>query len=192
MDITLAIPADTINSVTPRLDCCTRHGQSPTRRIRFALQSRPKLAGNRALTGNVAATAGRLAEHAEKVRVTRVTEWPLCARCAATRRGWLAVAAVCFWGGLALLVGAIVARLAADGPSAALGIPMFTGIALLIVSPAPFVRGSIPRIINARTSDDGSAVVLRDPHPRFAAAVRAALGQNAPNQSAPGQSVPPA
>lgn len=192
MDITLAIPADTINSVTPHLDCCSRHGQSPARRIRFALQSRPKLAGNRALTGNVAATAGRLADHAAKVRVTRVTEWPLCSRCATTRRWWLAVAVVCFWGGLALLAGAIVARVVAGGPSAALGIPMFTGIALMIASPAPFVLGSIPRIINARTSDDGSAVVVRDPHPRFAASVRAALGQPTAGHSVPGQPAPPA
>lgn len=180
MDTTLAIPADLVNSVTPRLDCCARHGRSPAKRIGFALQSRPKLAGNRALTGNVAATAGRLADHAEKVRVTRITEWPLCDRCAATRRGWLAVAAVCFWGGLALLAGAIVARIAADGPSAALGVPMFAGIALAIAAPAPFVLGSIPRIVNARTSDDGSAVVVRNPHPRFAATVRAALGQPTP------------
>lgn len=177
MDTTLAIPVEIVDAVTPRLDCCARHGESPAKRIGFALQSRPKLAGNRALTGNAAATAGRLADHASKVRVTRITGWPLCPRCVATRRRWLAVAAGCLWGGLALLAGAIVARVAAGGPSAALGIPMFAGIALVIGSPAPFVLGSVPRVINARTSDDGSAVVVRDPHPRFAAAVRAALGR---------------
>lgn len=177
MDTTLAIPADAVNAVTPRLDCCARHGRTPAKRIGFALQSRPQLAGNRALTGNAAATAGRLADHAGKVRVTRITDWPLCPRCLATRRLWMAVAVLCFWGGLALLIGAIIARVTADGPSAALGVPMFAGIALAIAAPAPFVLGSIPRIVNARTSDDGSAVVVRDPHPRFAAAVGAALAQ---------------
>lgn len=180
MNTTLAIPAETVDAVTPRLDCCARHGRSPAKRLGFALQSRPRLDGNRALTGNVAATAGRLGDHAGKVRVTRITDWPLCPSCLATRGIWLTVAAICFWGGLALLAGAIVARVAADGPSAALGVPMFTGIALAIVSPAPFVLGSIPRIINARTSDDGSAVVVRDPHPRFAAAAHAALGHSSP------------
>ena len=70
MEASLAIPVHLLDQVTANIDCCARHGQPAVRRIDFALQSRPSLESNRALSGNVAATAGRLAEHAEKVRVT--------------------------------------------------------------------------------------------------------------------------
>jgi len=177
MDTSLAIPVAMLTAVVPRVNRCARHGLPPVKRTSFALQSRPKLdESNVALSGNVAATTGRLAEHAKKVKVTRITDWPLCASCARTRRWWLLVAAVFLWGGLALVAGAVVARIV-NGQSAALAIPMIGGILLAIASPAPFVMGSIPRIIRSRTSDDGSAVVVRDPHPQFAAEVRAAFEQ---------------
>jgi len=164
------IPAGAADAVLARVDRCSAHGGSATARHAMALQSRPALSGARALSGNAAAAAGRLGEHAAKVRVTRIGGWPLCARCARTRRRWLAVAAVCFWGGLALVLGSVAVAIV-DGRSGQLGIPLYTGIALLIVSPAPFVRGSLPRVVGARTSDDGTTVVVRDAHPRFAAQV---------------------
>ncbi|MFC6018556.1 hypothetical protein ACFP2T_20395 [Plantactinospora solaniradicis] len=175
MDTSFALPVSALDAVMPQVDRCARHGLPSARRVDFALQSRPKLTeSNPALGGNVLATAGRVGEHAGKVRVTRIAGWPLCARCVRTRRWWLLVASVCFWGGLALLAGAIVARIVA-GQSAVLGIPMIGGIVLAIASPAPFVLASLPRITKARTSDDGGAVLVRDAHPEFAAQVRATV-----------------
>ncbi len=105
-------------------------------RVSFALQSRPRLERRRA--ANPLGVAGRVAEHAEKVRITKVTDWPLCRRCVRTRYGWLATASVFLWGGLALVVGAVIAR-AVSGPSAMLGIPLYGGIVLAIAAPAPFI-----------------------------------------------------
>lgn len=172
----IEIPASVADAVVARVDRCSAHGQPTTDRRAMALQSRPALSGTRALSGNAAASAGRLGEHAAKVRVTRIGGWPLCARCARTRRRWLAVAAACFWGGLALVLVSVAVAIV-DGQSSRLGIPLYMGIALLIASPAPFVRGSLPRIVGARTADDGSAVVVRDAHPRFAAQVADARRQ---------------
>jgi hypothetical protein len=178
MDTSFTLPVSALDAVIPRVHRCARHGSPVGRRVSFALQSRPKLnESNPALSGNVLATAGRVAEHAGKVRVTRITDWPLCARCVRTRRWWLLVASVCFWGGLALLAGAVVARVV-SGQSAVLGIPMIGGIVLAIASPAPFVLASLPRITQARTSDDGAAVLVRDAHPEFAAEVLAAVDRS--------------
>ncbi|HEY0700926.1 MAG TPA: hypothetical protein VGD43_24345 [Micromonospora sp.] len=179
MDVSLSIPVTELDATTPRLDVCARHGRPVAKRINFVLQSRPRLESNVALSGNVAATTGRVAEHARKVKVTRVSGWPLCATCVRTRILWVTIAAICFWGGLLAFAGAVVARLVIGHPSTALSIPLYAGIVGVIASPAPFVLGSVPRVINARTSDDGSAVVVRDPDPRFAEQVRAAAHRTA-------------
>ncbi|WP_255614397.1 MULTISPECIES: hypothetical protein [unclassified Saccharopolyspora] len=36
----------------------------------------------------------------------------------------------------------------------------------------PFAFGSLARVSGARTSEDGAVVVVDDPHPEFAAALR--------------------
>jgi hypothetical protein len=62
-----------------------------------------------------------------------------------------------------------------DGPDARLALPFIGGIAMMLVSPVPFVLGSVARVIQARTSDDGASVVFDGPHPNFVAGVQALL-----------------
>ncbi|GAB1691690.1 hypothetical protein [Krasilnikovia sp. M28-CT-15] len=172
----LVIPAPRLAAVTGGLNHCVRHGEPAVKRVRFALQSRPQVTGNRANLGNVLATAGRVAEHAGAARVTRLTDWPLCRRCARTRGWGLGVASVMFFGGVLAVLAAFGIRATMDGPSLALAPLLLGGFVAVVAAPWPFVLGSIPRIIQARTSTDGGSVLITAAHPAFAAEIRALLG----------------
>jgi hypothetical protein len=172
MDGTYAVPAPLLVDVQDRLEVCSWHGEPAVRRIRFALQSKPELPGSRLNSGNALATAGRLGAHFQKTKITRFTSWPLCHRCLRTRRVWMTLAIICFWGGSALVIGVIVASMAAGRPLPSLAAFFYTGLVMLPLALFPFIRGSLPRIVRARTSEDGSQVNFVDPHPRFVEQVR--------------------
>ncbi|MGH3687025.1 MAG: hypothetical protein ACRDRU_22480 [Pseudonocardiaceae bacterium] len=162
----LGVPANWM-CVTTRLPAhCVRHGLPAARRVDLALQSRPQLANNLPTRGNVLGLGSRLGEWGQRVKVTRVRGWPLCSRCVTQRRTWIWPTWVLFWGGLALVVGAVTARIVA-GPAPLLGIPLLGGCAMMLASVVPFTRASYLRITQAQTSVDGSQVIIANPHPRF-------------------------
>jgi len=163
----LGVPANWMQATTTMPAHCVRHGLPAVRTVDLALQSRPQLPDNLPTRGNILGLGSRLGEWGQRVKVTRVQGWPLCSRCVMQRRTWIWPTRVLFWGGLALLVGAVAARILA-GPAPVLGIPMLGGCAMMLVSVIPFTRASYLRITQAQTSGDGSQVIITNPHPRFA------------------------
>lgn len=150
---------------------CTRHGLMAVRRADFALQSTVNIEGSRlrAVGGSGAVgMAERLGQHAKKVRVVQVKGWPLCALCVRTRASWLTVASVVFFGGLVAFVGSLLVGLLADGVQALAAVAV-AGFVVMPLAAFPFVRGSMGRIVGARTSADGAFVVVQDPSQAFLA-----------------------
>lgn len=168
----LAVSADWMCATTTMPAHCVRHGLPAARRVDLALQSRPQMADNFPTRGNILGLGSRLGEWGQRVKVTRVHGWPLCSRCVTQRRAWIWPTRVLFWGGLALVVGAMAASILA-GPAPILGIPMLGGCAMMLGSVVPFTRASYLRITQAQTSVDGSQVIITNPHPRFASEMHA-------------------
>ncbi|GAA3365687.1 hypothetical protein GCM10020366_66580 [Saccharopolyspora gregorii] len=142
------------------------------RAVDFALQSRAEPGSGRLMSANPLGMAGRLGERAQRVRITRVRGWPLCRACAWRRTTGLVLANAMFWGGLAAIAGALVVRVSAGAQSSALGALLLVGFFAALASVLPFAFGSLARVSGARTSEDGAEVVVDDPHPEFAAALR--------------------
>lgn len=165
----VTIPSTMVTTPGSLPDVCARHGRSTARRVDFALQSRTQISGSRALSGNVLSMGNRLGQWAQQVRVTHVRGWPLCPTCTARRRVFFWCSFVMFWGGLTALAVSLVIRLVAGEPTSALLVPALLGFGLPVLAVIPFVQGSLPRITLARTSSDGTAVVIDKPHPTFAA-----------------------
>lgn len=163
----LGVSADWMQATTTMPARCVRHGLPAVQTVDLALQSRPPLPDDLPTRGNILGLGGRLGEWGQRVKVIRVRGWPLCSKCVTQRRAWIWPTRVMFWGGLALLIGAVVARILA-GPAPLLGIPMLGGCALMLASVIPFTRASYLRITQAQTSADGSQVIITNPHPRFA------------------------
>jgi hypothetical protein len=174
-DRSIALPAGALATVPARCTLCARHGAPAAHRIGFDLQSRPALQARRG-DGNLLSTAGRLGEHAKRVKILEITEWPLCGRCVQARRLWLVVAGVLFWGGLVAIAAGVVMRVVLGEPTPLVAASFIGGLVMVLVSPAPFVAGSLPRLTRARTSVDGGFVQVNDADPRFVAEVRALLG----------------
>ncbi|MDH6680565.1 hypothetical protein M2284_004794 [Rhodococcus sp. LBL1] len=103
------------------------------------------------------------------------TEWPLCSRCETKRRWCLRSAAI-------LAAGGVVLVLVAIGLGAAdLRGPLTTTAFLAGLIAQPFalllLHTTGPgKLLHATATPDGSAVIVTDPHPNFAAAVRASQG----------------
>ncbi|GAA2345358.1 hypothetical protein GCM10009854_22730 [Saccharopolyspora halophila] len=159
-------------SISGPADCCSAHGKRAVRRVDFALQSRTPPEGSRLLNANLLGVASRLADRAARVQVTQIVGWPLCRRCARRRNGLIVLAAVLFWGGLAAVGATLLVHLVTGAQGGALGAAGVAGLVAVPVSLVSFVLGSMPRITRARTSEDGSAVVVTEPHPGFTAAVQ--------------------
>ncbi|MBC6460401.1 hypothetical protein [Actinomadura sp. HBU206391] len=173
-DRSIAIPVEALATVPAGCTMCAWHGAPAVRRAGFALQSRPALRTPR--VGVLSTGIDRLAEHAERVKIAKIVDWPLCRRCVRTRRGWLSLAAVLFWGGLAAMAAAVVARIVLGEVTPVLGVPLLGGFVMALSSPAAFVASSLPRITRARTSTDGRFVQVTGADPRFVAEVRTLLG----------------
>jgi hypothetical protein len=144
MDGTYAVPAPLLVDVQDRLEVCAWHGEPAACRIRFALQSKPELAESRLIIGNVLTMTSRLGEHFRKTRITRFTAWPLCHQCVRTRRVWMTLAVLCFWGGSALVLGVIAASLAAGSPLPSVAPLFYTGLVMTPLALFPFLRAPSP------------------------------------------------
>lgn len=168
----LRVPASWMQATTTMPTHCVRHGLPAVRTVDLGVQSRPQLPGNLPTRGNVLGLGSRLAERGQRVKVTRVHGWPLCGRCVTQRRAWIWPTWVLFWGGLALVIGAVVVRVLA-GPAAMLGIPLLGGLLMMLASVIPFTRASYLRITRTQTSVDGAHLIVTNPHPRFASELSA-------------------
>lgn len=97
--------------------------------------------------------------------------WPLCARCSRSRlfsvRGGVALAAL---GATLVVLAVCVAATGIRGPVAVTA--LMTGLAALPLSVPLLYRSTPQRMFHATAAPDGSAVIVTDPHPDFAAAVR--------------------
>ncbi len=165
----VTLPADVVGKPGNLPRHCTRHGPPAVRQQDFVLQSKVTVEGNRFLNqSNVIGMGERLSDYGKKVRTADVKGWPLCRRCTSTRALWLAVASVMFFSGLAAFVGSLVLAAVTDGMQW-LGGVAFAGFALLPLAAFPFWLGSLPRLTGARTSPDGTSVIIENPSQAFAA-----------------------
>ena len=161
--------------------CCVRHGRHVVRRKDFVLQSRAKPAGSRFMSANALGMAGRLGEKARRTRFVRVRGWPLCAVCVRKRLSLFSLTQVMFWPALLLVLAAVVGRIVSGHPSALLGGFLGLSFVLLLGSAFVFYVGSVPRLVQARASDDGKSVIVSRPHPEFSDEV--AAGESDPRTS---------
>ncbi|WP_132878690.1 hypothetical protein [Tamaricihabitans halophyticus] len=148
-------------------DHCARHGAPSVQRVAFDLQSRPPKERASVVNTNALTTYARMADWGSRVRITKVRDWPLCASCVRTRRSWRLLSRVLGYGGLGLILLAIVLRLVLGEAVPELAIPLVVGVLLGIAAPFAFARAGLARLVGARTSADGAKVILRDPHPAF-------------------------
>jgi hypothetical protein len=116
--------------------------------------------------------AARFAEYGRTVRVADVRGWPLCRRCARTRTIWFGVSLVTFWGGLVVFACAMLLGLLDMRAGGSLAAVACAGLAGMLVAVLPFRRGSLPRLIGARTAPDGREVIVERAHPAFVAALQ--------------------
>lgn len=161
--------------------CCARHGRDVVRRKDFVLQSRAKPEGSRFMSANPLGMAGRLGEKARVTRFVKVRGWPLCSVCVRKRLILFSLTQVMFWSALLLVLASVVGRIASVHPSALLGGLGGSGIVLLVGSGFVFYLGSVPRLVQARASDDGQSVIVSRPHPNFSD--EAAAGEPGPSTS---------
>lgn len=153
--------------------CCVRHGRDAVRRKDFVLQSRAKPGGSRFMSANALGLAGRLGEKTRKTRFVRVRGWPLCNLCLRKRLTLFSLTQVMFWSALLLVLASVVGRIASGHPSALLGGLGGFGLMLLVGSAFSFYIGSVPRLVQARASDDGQSAIVSRPHPNFSDQVAA-------------------
>ena len=99
------------------------------------------------------------------------TEWPLCSRCAGGLFRRRLLAAILATAGALAFVGTIIlgfVGIRGPGVTAA-----FVGALCAIALSVPVAYTTrAERILHATATPDGSAVIVTDPHPAFAAAVR--------------------
>ncbi|GAB2749776.1 hypothetical protein GCM10027174_25300 [Salinifilum aidingensis] len=125
------------------------------------------------MSANALGVAGRLGEKARKVQIVGVRDWPLCERCARTRMILFTLTQVVFWLALVLILGAFIAAAIINRQSAVLGGFAVLGFALLLSSAFVFSAASVPRLVQARASEDGTYVIINRPHQNFVDAVPA-------------------
>lgn len=154
---------------------CVRHGREAVRRKDFVLQSRAKPEGGRFMSVNPLGMAGRLGEKTRKTRFVRVRRWPLCEGCARTRLTLFSLTQAMFWSALVLVIASLVGRVISGHPSTSLGALGGSGLVLLHGSVFVFYIGSLPRLVQARASDDGQSVIVSRPHPNFSDDVAAGV-----------------
>lgn len=148
-------------------DRCVKHGLPVQRRVSFVVKSRPKVSPVRKLFVPGYTALNRGEEYLSKVQFVRVQGWPLCAECVRRRRLGIAFAAVLFFGGLAAIVVAVIARSAMSGNSGVLGVLVAVGFIAMLVSPAPFSWAGLPRLTRTQATADGDAVHVDQPSPEF-------------------------
>lgn len=152
---------------------CVRHGHPVVDGADVDLQSGPK--HDRTPTyGGVFAIAVRTADHLHQIKQVPVQGWPFCVRCVRRRRQLRRTAQALFFGGIAMVVAAIVASLLVNEREPLLIIPVLLGFGAAIASGFVFGQSSWSHIAGAVVSNDGQWVTFPGAHPQFAAEMRSA------------------
>lgn len=172
--VSVYVSADWLSGGPQLPDRCVRHGRPAARRADFVIRSRPNISSRRRLLVPGYTAANRAEEYLRAVKSVRVTGWPLCATCVRDRRVYLGLTWLLFFGGLAALVAAFVAGAVMAGTQPLLIVPILAGFAGMLLSPIPFIRGSLTRLTRTETTSDGTAVRISEPHPEFVARLDAA------------------
>ncbi len=162
------IPADWLATNPALPDRCVKHGHIAEQRVDFVVKSRPKVSPVRKLFVPGYTALNRGEEYLSKVRFIKVHGWPLCAACVRRRRIGLNLAVVLFFGGLAAIVGTVIARPAMSGDSGLLAVPIMLGFVAMLLSPWPFSWAGLPKLTQTQATSDGSAVQVDHASPEFA------------------------
>lgn len=152
---------------------CVRHGQPVVGGTDVDLLSRPKH-DMTPTYGGVFAIAVRTADHLKQIKQVPVHGWPFCVRCARRRRRLRRTAQVLFFGGIAMILAAVVASQLLNEREPLLIIPILFGIGAAIASGFVFGQSSWSHIAGAVVSNDGQWVTFTNAHPQFAAEMRSA------------------
>ncbi len=125
------------------------------------------------MSANLLGLAGRLGEKARKVQIVGVRDWPLCDRCVRTRAVLFVLTQIMFWSALVLIPGAFIAASTIGRQSAVLGGFAVLGFALLLSSAFVCYAASLPRLVQARASEDGASVIVNSARRNVSDAVAA-------------------
>ena len=161
------IPADWLATDPALPDRCVKHGRSARERVDFVVKSRPKVSPVRKLFVPGYTALNRGEEYLSKVQFVKVHGWPLCDECLRRRRTGRLLAAVLFFGGLAAIVGAVIARAAMSGDSGLLALPILGGFGAMLLSPWPFSWAGLPKLTQTQATADGTAVHVDHASPEF-------------------------
>jgi hypothetical protein len=161
------IPADWLATNPALPDHCVRHGRAAQQRVDFVVKSRPKVSPVRKLFVPGYTVLNRGEEYLSKVTFIKVHGWPLCPECVRRRRIGLGLAAVLFFGGLAAIAGAVIARAAMSADSGVLAIPIMVGFVAMLLSPWPFSWAGLPKLTQTQATPDGGAVHVDHVSPEF-------------------------
>lgn len=170
------IPADWLATQPALPDRCVKHGLPAVRRVDFVVKSRPRVSSpwRMLLPGYTALNRGE--EYAKQVTFVTVHGWPLCAQCARRRSTGLSLAGILFFGGLAAIAGAVIARLAMPDPSLLLAIPILGGFVAMLLSPLPLRWAGLPQLTQTQATADGTAVHVDHPASEFSTQIDHAAG----------------
>lgn len=163
----IEIPADWLATNPALPDRCVKHGLPAEQRVDFVVKSRPKVAPAQKILIPGYTALNRADEYLTKVRFVKVRGWPLCAECVRRRRLGLALAAALFFGGVAAIVGSLIARAATSDDSPLLGVLVMAGFVAILLSPLPFSWAGLPKLTHTRATPSGDAVHIDDADPEF-------------------------
>lgn len=147
---------------------CVWHGRPAVRRRDLVIPSKPEITTPYGLEV-LRPGAHRLAEWRRKVRHVPVRNWPLCDWCVQYRVVWFSLSCLMFWGAAAALGTLVVVNRVEAVDAATSSLVFFACFAVALGSVVPFVRGGYGRITGTRASDDGTALLVDNAHPLFAA-----------------------
>jgi hypothetical protein len=164
---TIDIPTDWLATNPALPNRCVKHGLPAEQRVDFVVKSRPKVSPIRKLLIPGYTALNRGEEYLSKVQFIKVHGWPLCAECVRRRRTGLGLAAILFFGGLAAIVGAVIARAAISGDSGLLAAPIMGGFVAMLLSPWPFSWAGLPKLTQTQATPDGGAVHVDHASPDF-------------------------
>lgn len=123
--------------------------------------------------GGVFAIVVRTVDHLERIKQVSIRDWPFCVLCVRRRSRIRRAAQVLFFGGVALVITAVVVAVL-RGQQPLLMIPTLLGFAAAVASGFVFGRSNWTYVANAQVSSDGQWVTFTDAHPQFAAELRQA------------------
>ncbi|MDG3011303.1 hypothetical protein G4X40_14195 [Rhodococcus sp. D2-41] len=159
--------------VDPLPDRCVRHGRSAVAHPLVNVLSDPDVDDLHIglLPHGWGSPLMRWAARMQRAVVVQ-EKWPLCRICDRLRRWGLRGFTALVLCGILLVVASVVARILVGEPRTAITWMVVTGFALLPLSLLPLSLIRVQWLLRANTVTDGSAVIVKRPHPTFAEEAR--------------------